>query len=146
MTYCSCGSRMRCLNNDEESLNWLVIGSAFWVGKKNFSARLAISPECVRCGDMEVSIAYAFFRCSVVGPLWKLLEGWMVCVLKGNLFVQETCSGYSNVVLSLNRTEHDVSLLPRHYESRDLDNTTGGILRRWVFLVSDTGSFSKAPN
>ena len=92
--------RMRCLNNDEASLTWLVIRNALWVGKKLFSAQQAISPKCGRCGD--------FFHCPVVRPLCKLLEGYMVRILNGKFFVLEASSVYSNVVPKLNRQEHYV--------------------------------------
>ena len=52
--------RMRCLNSDEASLTWMIIRRARWVDKKLFAARLAISPQCIRCGDLEESIEHAF--------------------------------------------------------------------------------------
>ena len=58
--------RMRCLNNDEASLTWLVIRNALWVGKKLFSVQQAILPECGRCGDLEETIGHTFFYCPVV--------------------------------------------------------------------------------
>ena len=54
--------RMRCLNNDEASLTWLVIRNALWVGKKLFAAQQVISPECGRCGDLEETISHTFFH------------------------------------------------------------------------------------
>ena len=101
---------MRCLNNDGASLTWLIIRNALWVGKKLFTARLVISPECVRCGDLEESIEHAFFHCPVVRPLCKLLAGYMVHILNGRFFVQKASSVCSNVVPSLNRPEHYVFL------------------------------------
>ena len=102
--------RMRCLNNDEASLTWLVIRNALWVGKKLFSAQQAISPECGRCGYLEETIGHAFFHCPVVRPLCKLLEGYMVRILNGKFFVLEASSVCSNVVPKLNRQEHYVFL------------------------------------
>ena len=102
--------RMRCLNNDEASLTWLVIRNALWVGKNLFAAQQAISPECGWCGDLEETIGHAFFHCPVVRPLCKLLEGYMVCILNGNFFVLEASSVCSNVVPKLNRQEHYVFL------------------------------------
>ena len=64
----------------------------------------------------------------------------MVRVLNGNFLVLEASSVYSNLVLSLNRLEHCVSLLIRYYESCDVDDAIEGIPRRRIFLVSDTGS------
>ena len=101
---------MRCLNNDEASLTWLVIRNALWVGKKLFSVQQAILPECGRCGDLEETIGHAFFHCPVVRPLCKLLEGYMVRILNGKFFVLEASSVCSNVVLKLNRQEHYVFL------------------------------------
>ena len=87
----SSGALYRCLVSGAASndLIWLVIRNALWVGKKLFSAQLAISPEGGRCGDLEESIDHAFFYCSVVRPLCKLLEGYMVRILNGKFFVQE---------------------------------------------------------
>ena len=121
--------RMRCLNNDEASLTWLVIRNALWVSKKLFSAQQAISPECGRCGDLEEAIGHAFFHCPVVRPLCKLPEGYMVRILNGKFFVLESSSVCSNVVPKLNRQEHCVSLLTRRYACRDLDNEKEGTLR-----------------
>ena len=95
--------RMRCLNNDEASLTWLVIRNALWVGKKLLAAQQAISPEC---GDLEETIGHAFFQCPVVRPLCKLLEGYMVHILNGKFFVLEASSVCSNVVPKLNRQEY----------------------------------------
>ena len=81
---------MRCLNNNKASLTWLVIQNALWVGKKLFSAQQDILP--------------------VVWPLCKLLEGYMVRVLNGKIFVQEASCVCSNVVPRLNRQEHYVFL------------------------------------
>ena len=100
---------IKCLNNDEASLTWLVIQNALWVGKK-FSAHLAISPECGRCGALEESINHAFFHCPVVQSLCKLLEGFMVRIPNGKFFVLEASSVCSNVVAKLNRLEHNVFL------------------------------------
>ena len=102
--------RLRCLNNDEASLTWLVIRNALWVGKRLFAAQQAISPECGRCGDLEETISHAFFHCPVVRPLCKLLEGYMVRILNGKFFVLEASSVCSNVVPRLNRQEHYVFL------------------------------------
>ena len=57
---------MRCHNNEEASLTWMVIRNALWVGKRLFAAQLTISPECVRCSALEESIEHAFFHCLVV--------------------------------------------------------------------------------
>ena len=101
---------MRCLNNEEASLIWLVIRNTLWVSKKWFSAQQAISPECSQCGDLEESINHTFFHCPVMQPLCKLLEGYMVRILNGRFFVLEASSVCSNVVLRLNRQEHYVVL------------------------------------
>ena len=101
---------MRCLNNDEASLTWLVIRNTLWVGKKLFSAQLVISPECGRCGDLKESIDHAFFHCPVVRPLCNFLEGYMICILNGKFFVLKASSVCSNVVPKLNRQEHYVIL------------------------------------
>ena len=58
-----CAPEMRCLNNDKASLTWLVIRNALWVGKKLFTAQLAISPEC---SALEESTDHAFFHCPAV--------------------------------------------------------------------------------
>ena len=97
---------MSCHNNDEVSLTYLVIQNAFWVGKRLFSAGLAISPECVRCGGMEESIAHAFFHCPIVQPLRELPEGYMVRVQNGKFFVLKASSVCHNVAPSLSRSEH----------------------------------------
>ena len=102
--------RMRCLNNDEASLTWLVIRNALWVGKKLFSAQQAISPECGRCSDLEETIGHPLFHCLVVQPLCKLLEGYIVRILNGKFFVLEASSVYRNMVPKLNRQEHYVFL------------------------------------
>ena len=102
--------RMRCLNNDEASLTWLVIWNALWVGKKLFSVQLVILPECSRCGALEESIDHTFFHCPVVWPLCKLLEGYMVHILNRKFFVLEASSMCSNIVPKLNKQEHYVFL------------------------------------
>ena len=68
-------SGMKCLNNDEASLNWLVIWNALWVGK-----RLEVSLECIWWVIKE-SVSHAFFYCLAVRPLCKLLEGYIARVL-----------------------------------------------------------------
>ena len=102
--------RMRCLNNDEASLTWLVIRNALWVSKRLFTADLANSRGCVRCGGGIESMAHAFFHCPAVQPLCKLLEGFMVRMLRGGFFVLEASSVCSNVVPSLDRKIHYVFL------------------------------------
>ena len=84
--------------------------SKFWVGKRLFAAHLTISPKCVRCNVLEKSIAHAFFHCPVLSLLCKLLESYPVRVRNRKFFVLETCSASSNVVLSLNGSEHSVFL------------------------------------
>ena len=118
--------RMRCLNNDEASLTKLIMQITHCVGKKLFAERLAILPECVRCGDMEESIKHAFFHYSVVRLLCKLLEGYMVCILNGRFFILEASSVCSNMVLSL-KNRNTMCLLTWRFESCDLDDTTEGI-------------------
>ena len=103
-------SGMRCLNNDEASLTWLVIRNAHWVGKKLFTAQLVILPECCRCSAVEESIDHAFFHCLVVQPQCKLLEGFMVRILNGKFFILEASFVCNNVVPKLNRQEHYVFL------------------------------------
>ena len=99
---------IRCLNNNKASLTWRLIRSSLWVGKKLFSACLSISSECIRCGDREESISHAFFHSPVVPALSKFLEGYTVREMKGKFFILEASSVYSNVILSLNRSEHYV--------------------------------------
>ena len=90
---------MLCLNNNEALLTWLVIPNAFWV-KRLFAARLAILPECVRCGYMEESIAHAFFSLSrhigCCESFWKAT--WCTHWMK--------ISVCSNIAPSSNRSEH----------------------------------------
>ena len=102
---------MTCLNNDEVSLTWLISRNDLWVGKKLLAARLAISPECVRCSDLEESIEYAFFYFPVERQLCKPLESYIVRILNGRFFFYlEVSSVCSNVMLSLNRSEYYVFL------------------------------------
>ena len=49
------------------------------------SARLTISPECIRCTNLAES--YVFFHCSAIRPLCKLLEGYMVRLLNGKFYM-----------------------------------------------------------
>ena len=51
------------------------------------SLQLAILPECFRCNDMEKSVKHAFFQSSVVRPLCKFLEGYMVCIMNVRFFL-----------------------------------------------------------
>ena len=116
--------------------------SALWVGKKLFSGHLRILPECVWCGGMGESISHYFFRCPVVWPLCRHLEGFNVYVLNWKSFVQETSSVCRNVVLSLNRTEHYVFLCVLGIMRVVIWTTR----RKRIFLVSDIDGFLKAPN
>ena len=75
---------------------------------------------------MEESIAHAFFHCPVIQPLFKLLEGYIVCVRVGKFFVLEANSVCNNVVLSLYRLEHYVFLYSFGIMNYDLDNATEG--------------------
>ena len=101
---------MRDLDNDGESLNWLLIRSTLRVRKKLFSAPLAISCECIRCDDIDESIALSFFYWPIIWLLWKLLEGYRVRVLIRKFFILETSSVCSNIVPSLNKRDHHVFL------------------------------------
>lgn len=67
-------------------------------------------PNCVRCGGAVESLGFIFFDCSVVRPLCKLIEGYMVRVLGGKSFVLEARSVCSNVVPQMKRNEHYVFL------------------------------------
>ena len=100
--------RMRCLNNNEATLTWLVIRGALWVSKRSCAAGLVASSECVRCGDSEESIEHAFVHCSAAQPLCKLIEGYMVRALHGQYFVLDASAVCSNVVPSLEKNEHYV--------------------------------------
>ena len=101
---------LKCLNNNEASLTWLVIRNGLWVAKRSFAAGLVDSPECVRCGDMEESIEHAFYHCSTVHPLCELIEGYMVRILKTTFFALDASAVCSNVVASLEKTDHYVLL------------------------------------
>ena len=120
---------MRYLNNDEACLTWRIMWNATWVKRRLFSARLTITTESIRCSDMEESIEHAFFHCSVSRLLGKLLKArvlssmFFVWFL---LFVLEASSFCCNVVLSLKRAEHCVSLLSHPFESLNLDDATKG--------------------
>ena len=46
---------MRCLNNDEASLTWLVIQNALWVSKKLFSVQL-VSAACAVLGRILLTM------------------------------------------------------------------------------------------
>ena len=101
--------RMRCLNNDEASLTWLVIRNALWVGKKLFSAQQASAASAAGAVIWRRLLITPSFS-PVVRPLCKLLEGYMVRILNGKVFVLEASSVCSNVVPELNRQEHYVFL------------------------------------
>ena len=93
---------------------------------------------------MVESIAHALFHCSVVRLLCELLEGYIVRVLNGKFFVQETNFVSSNVVLLLNKTGHYVFLcLHSIHESHDLDDATEGISWRRVFSTQTLVAFYK---
>ena len=63
---------MRCLNNDEASLTWLVIRNALWVGKKLFSAQLATLPECGLCVDWRSVLTTPSFTVLSCGRFLKV--------------------------------------------------------------------------
>ena len=93
---------MRCLNNDEPSLIWLLIRSALCV---------AISQRIwqFHLNTFSVVIWRSRLRASsfTARSHRKLI---------GRLFAKETSSVCINVVSSLNRKERCVSLLFRHYD------------------------------
>ena len=99
---------MKPLNNNEASLSWRIIRNALWVGKKLFAAGLVISPECVRCGDMEESLEHAFVHCSIVRPVCQLVEGFMVRVLNVPFFALDASVMCSNVVPFQDKRKHYV--------------------------------------
>ena len=71
----------------------------------------------------------------------------MVRLLNGKFFsILEASSVCSNLVPSLNRSEHCFSLLVRHYENCDLDDASEGIPRRLVFFLSDVSCYLQTPN
>ena len=131
-------TEMRCLKMPQ-SLSWQGIRSGLWVGKRLFSACLANSLECVHCGDMEESIANAFFDCQVLRLLCKLLEDDMVRLLNGKFFVQEAGTVCNNLTSSLNRTKGDEFLYL-------LVIMRVVIWKTRVFLVSDAGGLLKTSN
>ena len=65
---------MRCLNNDEASLTWLVIRNSLWVGKKLFSAQLAISAESGLCGDWRSLLTTPSFTARSCGRCASVLK------------------------------------------------------------------------
>ena len=67
-------------------------------------------PECAQCSALEESTEHAFFHSSVLRPLCKLLEGFMVRILSGKFFVLEVSCVCSDVVPKLNIQEHYVFL------------------------------------
>ena len=85
------------------------------------STRNCFQPECGRCGDLEESIDHAIFHCPVVRPLCKLLEGYMVRILKGKFFVLEASSG--------TEVEQTGTLCVFLLTCRDLDDEKEGTLR-----------------
>ena len=101
---------LKCLNNTEASLTWLVIRGALWIGKRLCGAGLVKSPNCVRCGEEVETIGHAFFHCKIVVPLCKFVEDLMVRMLRGKFFVLEASSVCSNVAPPLSKTEHYVFL------------------------------------
>lgn len=89
-----CSSRLRSLSNGVASLNWLVLRNALCIGKKlgwHFHQNLC----AVVTGRNP--LCYAFFYCSIVYSLWKLIEGYMVCILRkcfcprGQLCLEQYC-------------------------------------------------------
>ena len=98
---------MKCLNNDEASLTWLVIRGTLWVDKRLFTVRLTVLPECIRCGDMEESISHAFFFTT---RSCVLCTRSLVRMLNEKFFALEASSVCSNVMPPLNMSERYVFL------------------------------------
>ena len=73
------------LNNDVAWILWTLIRTALWIGKKLFTARLTISPECIHCGDMEEQISQSqccasFLTLNSSRAEWKIIlleAGWV---------------------------------------------------------------------
>lgn len=64
-----------------------------------------ILPECIHCG-VSAWKELNTHSSNAVCPLCKLIEGFMVCVLHGKIFILEANSVCRNVVSLLTRTEH----------------------------------------
>lgn len=92
--------------------------------EKNLLQRIwAISPECVRCIEKGWSIEHTFCHCPVICPLCELIEGYMICLPRGQFFVLEAGSVWSNVS-SLSDKKHCISVLASRdvYVGIDNDN------------------------
>ena len=136
---------LRCLNNDKVSLSWRMIRNVLRIARRLFTAQLATSPEWIRYGDMKQSAAHAFFLCLVLHPLYKLLEtSWFACCLASSLSWKPVL--FVAMWFRHRIVRNSVSLLTWHYESCDLDNTIGEILRKRVLLISDVRCFLQAPD
>lgn len=64
--------------------NWLVLRKALWVGKMLCAAWLAVTPKSVRCAGSVETLGH-IFHCSVVRPLWELIEGYSVRMMVGKV-------------------------------------------------------------
>lgn len=70
---------------DEASLIWLVLKCS--LGRQKFClTELAVTPKC---SDRDESIGHIFFHWSLVRPLCRPLEGYIVCILGGNFCLSQ---------------------------------------------------------
>lgn len=100
------------------SFTWLVIRRALWLDKSLHSAGLEKSPNCVCCRNVMATLEYALFHYRLVIPLYRFIEDIMVRIIVFSL----------KPVMSLAMWYRCVLLFARWYESRDMNDTTGGIL------------------
>ena len=82
---------------------------------------------------MKNSIEHAFFNCTVVRPLCKLIEGYMVRVLCGQFFFLDVSPVYIYMVPTLDRKKHCISGLTWRYESCEMDKATKGLPQKSNF-------------
>ena len=88
------------LQDEGRGITHLASDSKYSLGPvRGFSQRI----ECVLCGDIEESIAHAFFLWPVGQMLCQLLEGFVVRVLHVKFFIGEISSVRCNVLRSLNK-------------------------------------------
>lgn len=78
----------------------------------------SVMSECVRCGEWDKSIVHAYFNCSVVRPLYKLTEYYILCMLGRKFFLS------LRTVLSVAMLYHTrrTSINTWHHEHYDLDD------------------------
>ena len=97
---------IKCLNNEEASLTCVVIRGPLWVGKKPFTARLAISPEFIRWNNVKEWIWHLFFSppntASSLKSTW--FAWWMLTLLPWKPIL---CAA---IALLLNRSLHNTFL------------------------------------